>query len=120
MTPRTPTGLGLRGRRLWRHVVDAYEVSPDSREVLVEACRALDVIDRLEAEMRDAPLTVAGSQGQQVAHPLLHELRLWKQTAARLIGQLGLPTLDELEAGVPAGKSRSQMGRDAALARWRR
>ena len=113
-------GLGLRGRRLHDAVSDGYDVSADSAEVLVELCRALDVTERIETELRDAPLTVEGSAGQQVAHPLLGELRLWKQTVARLIGQLGLPSIDELEAGVPAGRTRSQAAREAAYARWRR
>lgn len=117
---RTPAGLGRRGGRLWRKVLADFEVSVDSKELLTEACRALDILQRIAGELSAAPLVVPSSKGQDSPNRLLGEARLWMATAARLLGQLGLPTLDELESGVTPAKVRSAMARAAAHARWHR
>lgn len=52
--PAAPRGLDARGRRLWREVVDRLdgELDPAQRELLVEACRMADRLDRLDAQLR--------------------------------------------------------------------
>lgn len=106
-----PGGLGLGGRTLWRRVVAVYELRPDELELLESACRERDLLDRLEAELAGVSTTTAGSMGQEVAHPVLSELRQHRSTYRQLLGALKLPD----EAGET---SRSSAAREAAAARW--
>lgn len=109
-----PGGLQDKGLRLWRDVAGSgvYRLRPDELLVLEDACREADLIDRLEAELRDADLIVRGSMGQPVANPLAQELRQHRGVFARLMKQLDLPD------GTPVSSSRSSQARDAAAARW--
>lgn len=67
------------------------------------------MIHRIEEELKDAPLTVRGSQGQIVTHPLIQEVRQHRATVTHLSAKLKLP--DEQVA--PGNHHR-----DAARARW--
>ncbi|WP_125100195.1 hypothetical protein [Leucobacter chromiireducens] len=89
---------------------------PHEKLVLRGACTALDKIALLEAELQGASLTGRGSMGQEVANPLLGELRAQQAAFDRAVKQLDLP-----EEGERAGRSavnRSTSARDAANARW--
>jgi len=118
MATRAPTGLGPRGKRLWKNVTKDLELGIDEIELLIECCRTLDNCEALEGELRTEPLTATGSRGQPVAHPLRAELRSERLLAARLLAQLGLPD-DEGEGGSKwDGLTASQRGRMAVRARW--
>ena len=110
---KRPTGLKAKGRKLWDTILDVYELGPHELSILEDACRETDLVDRLERELKDAPMVVPGSMGQDVVHPLVQEVRQHRATKAQLITKLALP--DEDGAG-----SRSAAGRDLAAARWRR
>jgi hypothetical protein len=77
-SPSRPAGLGPRGRRLWRALIgDVTEQLDDDGagnaghlELLIEACRTLDLVDRMDEQLAGS-LTVPGSQGQIRPHPLL-------------------------------------------------
>jgi hypothetical protein len=88
----------------------------DELHVLEAACRTADTLARLEAELVDAPLTVAGSMGQLREHPLLAEARQQRIVLARLFGQLKLP--DSEEKAERLGVERTHQARKAALERW--
>lgn len=114
--PRQPAKLGPAGRRLWREVVERYELRPDEARLLTDACREADIIDRLEAALADASLVVKGSMGQLVASPLVSEVRQHRSVLARLLKALNLPD-------TPAEAERrhnavSEQARAAARARW--
>lgn len=114
-TPRPPSGLGTRGRRYWREVLGAYELTDSELHLLTEACRTLDDLDRLaEAVERDGA-TVAGSTGQTVVHPALTEARGQRIVLHRLIAALSLP---DAEGDVVPG-ARSAASQAANAARWR-
>lgn len=114
--PKAPAKLGARGRRLWDEVLASYRLRPDELVLLVDACREVDLIDRMERELdRDGELLVRGSMGQQVAHPLLAELRQHRAALKQLLAALHLPDESGREAA-----SRSEAARAAAVARWRR
>lgn len=51
MAPKTPAGLGTRGRRLWK-ALTGHGPSPAEREVALEACRTADRLDKLDALLR--------------------------------------------------------------------
>jgi len=90
----TPTSLGLEGKRLWRETAKIYALRQDELETLRAACAELDLITLMEKELVGQPLTVKGSQGQLVAHPLVQELRQHRSTMSALIRSLKLPDSD--------------------------
>lgn len=115
-TSKAPTGLSTSTAAFWRKITGTYELRGDELRVLEDACREMDLIERMEKELRKAgaKLVVAGSMGQPTANPLLTEVRQHRAVLARLLGSLKLPDEDDL--AVPA--SRSTSARAAANARW--
>lgn len=114
---RRPAKLKTAGRRLWDDVTSSYSLRPDEVAVLEQACRELDLVGQLERELDGADLLVPGSRGQQIAHPLLGEVRQHRTTLRQLLRQLKLPDGD---GGGGDGGQRSTQAREAAYARWRR
>lgn len=113
--PRAPVDLGAAGRRLWRDVTAEFELGPGEIATLKEACRVADELDDLRAGLMGQPLTVPGSAGQMVAHPLLAEVRRHRDILARLVDSLSLPAGDEDAGSTPAQKRAAR----AASQRWR-
>ena len=111
--PTRPPKLGRKGSALWRDIASQYELRPDETRTLEDACREADLIERLEDELREAPLMVAGSMGQLVASPLVSEVRQHRATLGQLLRSLKLPD-DSGETDV------SSSARKAARARWSR
>jgi len=115
MTKRkTPSGLGPAGARFWRETTRKYELRPDEERILLDAAHEIDLIDTLAEAMKDAPLSVRGSQGQSVINPVIPELRQHRATLASLFKQLALPD-EEMPEGA---KPRSVSARSAANKRW--
>lgn len=110
MTVPAPKSLSATGKKLWRDLTGSYEFRADELETLRAACGEADLIARIEAELVDAPLTVFGSTGQLVTHPLVQELRQHRTVMASLFRSLKLPD----ESGVSA----SNQQRAAAQSRW--
>ena len=65
-TPPAPKGLGLEARRLWRDILKDFDLGPAELRILEDACREVDLIDRLEAAIDGADLVVTGSRHQPV------------------------------------------------------
>jgi hypothetical protein len=112
--PSIPIHLGTKAKRLWSDVVGKYDLRADELRLLEDACREIDIIERLEVEFRGADTMVKGSMGQLVASPLLQELRQHRAVVARLLGQLKLPDEDAERAP----ESASDKARRAANTRW--
>jgi hypothetical protein len=114
---KPPAGLGASGERLWSSVVEVYQLTAGEMEMLAQACRTADELDRLEMAVRDLPdLVVSGSTGQAKAHPLLAEVRAHRQLLERLTTALALPNVDQQEGSTAAQRH----ARKAAVARWQR
>lgn len=111
--PSPPKGLGPVSRRFWRDILAAYELRPDEVRILTDACHEIDVIERIQADLRDSPLMVKGSMGQLVASPLVSEVRQHRAVLAGLLARLRLPDADEHAAAL-----RSTQARKAGHARW--
>ncbi|WIE54219.1 hypothetical protein [Curtobacterium sp. MCBD17_003] len=105
-----PRMLKAEGRKLWKETTEKYELRQDELEVLRAACAEADLIVRMEDELVDAPLTVSGSMGQLVPHPLVSELRQHRAAMAQLLRGLKLPDDGE--------KAASNQHRSAANSRW--
>ena len=113
---RPPSGLKAPGRKLWLSVADRYVLTAAEVEMLGQACRTADELDRLERAVRQlSELTVRGSTGQPKAHPLLEEVRRHRVLLERLTGALCLPDADQ-EVGLRPGQKH---GRRAIQARWK-
>lgn len=124
MVAKTPTKLSAKARAIWNGITDDYELRADELRVLEDACREVDLIERLEKELAASDLIVEGSQGQPVASPLVQEIRQHRATLARLFAALKLPA-DEGGTGSgegvgPGGGDASRSARAAAQARWSR
>lgn len=112
--PAAPAGLDKRGRRYWRDVQGAYELSDSETQILTEVCRTLDDLDRLAAAVTRDGAMVKGSAGQPVVNPALTEARGQRAILHRLVAALGLP--DDEGDTVPTGH---QLRAQAAnTARW--
>lgn len=105
-----PRGLKAAGRKLWNATLENYELRQDELVILKDACAEADLIARMEKALEDAPLTVTGSMGQLVAHPLVQELRQHRATLASLLGKIKFPDEDD--------KTKLNQHRAAAQSRW--
>ncbi|GAB2624424.1 hypothetical protein GCM10009696_32700 [Kocuria himachalensis] len=90
-------------------MLDDYELSPAEEAVLIEACRVMDTLDRLESEAADQPLTETSPQGR-VVNPLLREARMQRQTLDRLVRSLGIPLVEGTSRGTRRGKGDEPQG----------
>lgn len=115
---RAPAGLGRRGKALWKAVTDDYELRVDELLILEEACREVDLIDRLNEAIgaEGFELIVTGSMGQPVTSPLAQEIRQHRTLVAQLLARLKLPDGEE---GAPRSDS-STSARNAARKSWGR
>lgn len=115
---RTPSGLGEDGLELWTDITGEYELRFDELRILELACRQWDLLCGMEAQLNSdldsGQWSVKGSMGQDVAHPLLPEIRQHRALFSRLVAQLKLPD----EGAVDSPQSRSDAARAMAHARW--
>lgn len=110
-----PTGLGAKSKRVWKGYIERYELNPGEQRILEDACRQVDLIERMERDVKGLKkLTTTGSMGQLVEHPLVKELRQHRATLAALLSKIKLPE-EEPETG-----ERSSAARAVANARWKR
>src|SRR3954468_1997106 len=92
--PKAPDGLRASGRRLWSSVVDDYELEEHETALLVEAVRTIDLLDLLDARVRDEGPIVSSPQGDK-ANPAAVEARQQRIALARLLAALRLPSGEE-------------------------
>lgn len=99
--PKAPTGgaradgrhgrLRTPGRRLWSSVVDDYQLEEHEAALLVEAVRTVDLLDLLDARVRDEGPIVASPQGPK-ANPAAVEAGQQRIALAPLLAALRLPS----------------------------
>lgn len=93
-TPHPPEGLDEAGDRLWRSVVDSFELDEHEITLLAQACRTVDTIDALQAAIdADGPLIETRSGPK--AHPAVVEIRQQRIVLARLLVALRVPIGDQ-------------------------
>lgn len=96
--PSPPKGLRTSGRRLWREVVDSYELEVHESLLLRQACRCADRLDELATLVESDGVMVDDPRRGLVAHPAAVEHRQQSITMTRLLASLRLPSGDEDEA----------------------
>ncbi len=92
--PPTPRGFRTSGRRLWRSVVDSFELDEHELTLLRQACRVADTCDDLQEHV-DRDGVVADGK----AHPALVELRQQRILLARLVVALRVPLGEQEDDG---------------------
>jgi hypothetical protein len=97
-TARAPRNLGPEGRKLWRSIVEDYELDQHELALLAVACRTVDRLEDLALALVGAPLTMTNSKGDAVSNPSLIEQRMQAVALTRLIASLRLPS-GETEEG---------------------
>jgi hypothetical protein len=110
--PKTPTGLGAPGRRLWFSVVDEWELEEHEIALLVQAVRCVDHLDKMDALVAEG-LILDSPQGTK-AHPALVEGRQQRVVLTRLVVALRLPVGEE-GAHLATRRSRGTSGAHTAL-----
>lgn len=118
---KPPAGLGTDGKALWQAVAeqvagDGLQLDARERRWLADAASEADLVAVLTAALRGAPLMVRGSQNQDVANPLLAEVRQHREALGRLLARL---RLDDPATASGAHRYTTTQARDAAFARWR-
>lgn len=95
-----PARLGARAQKLWDGVLNEAELDSAGLSVLEEACRTLDIIDRLSGALNsknqewmrlgeEAELLAGGAvEIHIVINPLLGELRQQRMALKTLFSQL--------------------------------
>jgi P27 family predicted phage terminase small subunit len=105
-----PKDLKASGKALWRNIIGQYALDPAEVVLLHQLCRAVDVLDRIAADLAEMGVTTMGSQGQPIANPLLNEQREQVKIVDRLQQALALPLTGET-AGVRRSASRKAAAR---------
>jgi hypothetical protein len=91
-----------------------YDLAPAEQVLLARACRTVDLLGEIDAQLADYGVVVSGSTGQVRANPLLASKALQEATLDTLIRAMCLPMPDETE-----GRRRSPAATAAAQQRWR-
>ncbi|MBU8808071.1 hypothetical protein KL953_04125 [Mycolicibacterium goodii] len=92
-----PRGLGYQGTKLWDAITAEYdlELEPDKIRILEDACRTADWIQKLDAEAKNAPLTVKGSMRQPVINPLLAQVQTERERLSRFLSRLNFAPMED-------------------------
>ena len=106
-------GLEPRGRgaTFYRTALKRYEFNQDECEILLEAARQLDLVERLHG--------IATAEGPMLGdrlHPAVIELRQARDLLRKLLSQLAMPDTDAGEESPPSARSRK--AQRAAETRW--
>lgn len=89
---RAPAGLEARGRRLWRAVHEQHPgMSEPEREVVLEACRVADRLERLDAICRVSEPVIETDKGMLITHPAFAEARQQANLLKQLVASVRLP-----------------------------
>ena len=116
---RMPVGLasGGHGQRLWHDLTERIEFTDIELRYLENACFTLDRIAKIRRAIGNT-LIVKGSQGQQVANPLLRELRADERHFADLMARIDIPDQFAQEEQEQSQGERSAQMRAVVNSRW--
>lgn len=90
---RAPEGLKVGGKRLWNRVAGPFELEQHELSLLLQACRTVDLLDRLQAVLEAGDVVIESPQGPK-ANPAAVEFRQQALALARIMAALAIPTED--------------------------
>lgn len=108
-SPKPPAGTGWAGAKLWRAVMELYELEAHEENLLVQAVRVADNLDALHVLVAAEGVVVASPQGDR-ANPALVESRQQQIVLARLLAALRLPAGAEDEGADRRPQRREMRG----------
>src|SRR4051794_1147566 len=89
--PTPPRKLGEAGLSLWRRVVSSYDIADEGgREILCNACQALDRAQECAAAIANDGAVVRSKTGVLREHPLLRCEAANRAACVRFVRNLGL------------------------------
>jgi P27 family predicted phage terminase small subunit len=88
--PKAPAGLSRRSSRLWRCVVEEFELSPAELELLRNALLALDRADQAADVLAAEGVTVLDRYGTPKTHPAVDVEARSRAIFGRFVAQLGV------------------------------
>jgi hypothetical protein len=91
--PKPPAGLKIGGQRLWDRVLGDFELAEHEQAVLLQACRTVDILDRLQVVIDDGAVVVESPQGLKT-NPAIVEFRQQAVTLAKCMAALRIPAED--------------------------
>lgn len=97
-TPRAPKGLKTGGKLLWQRVLNDFDLGQHEEAVLLQACRIVDILDRLQAVIDAGDVIVTSPQGSK-ANPAVVEFRQQAVTLAKCMASLRIPFEDDQSSG---------------------
>lgn len=106
---------GARAQRFYDNTTKLFRLEDSEVEILIEACRGLDLLDVMTAELEASGLTVTAGNGAVRVHPFVAEKRQTALAVARLLAQLALPDEEGVEGVQTLTKARASK---ASRARW--
>lgn len=92
--PRAPKDLATGGKRLWNRVQRDFELADHEESVLLQACRIVDLLDRLQAAMASEDVVVDSPQGKKT-NPAVVEFRQQALALAKCMASLRIPFGDD-------------------------
>jgi hypothetical protein len=112
---RAPMGLKMGGKRLWNRITGEFDLAEHETTVLLQACRIVDVLDRLQVAIDSSEVLVVSPQGLK-ANPAVVEFRQQAVTLAKCMASLRIPIdSDSAEGRLPqqrVGIRRASLGAD--------
>jgi hypothetical protein len=102
--PRAPAGLSRRSAKLWREVVDEFDLSPAELELLRNGLVALDRADTAGAIIEAEGMVTLDRYGSPKMHPAVDVEARSRTLYARCLAQLGIKTIVEHESSRSGAK----------------
>lgn len=89
--PPSPAVFDERGAVLWKSIHEQHpEMTDSERELVVEACRVADRLDRLDVLCRSEPPVVMAKTGP-IANPAYAEARQQQNLLRQIVATLRMP-----------------------------
>lgn len=105
-----PAGLAESGRALWESITGVFGLELYEQQMLLQACRSVDLLDRLAEKAAVSGLTVVNAKGDEVTAPWITEHRQQSQNYSRMIASLRLPEGESDERPQRRGAARRSYG----------
>lgn len=121
--PGSEVSLGATGTQLWNDIHKAREVPAHMKVLVLNACRIADRLDKISDDLAsDGRLTITllsknGDEINEVANPLLIEMRMQAAAFSQLMARMGVDKLPQTSVGKPSIADELRKAREAREAK---